>query len=132
MEVLTPKPTGTEVLVEITHCGVCHTDLHFWDGEFNLGRGKKVTLADRGTKLPTTLGHEIVGRVGAVGPESKGVNIGDLRAVYPWIGCGKCVRCLMGDENLCDDPSSLGLSQTVDLRPTCYYLTVATSLISVI
>jgi propanol-preferring alcohol dehydrogenase len=109
MEVITPKPTGTEVLIEISHCGVCHTDLHFWEGEFNLGHGKKVTLEDRGTKFPLTLGHEIVGRVAAVGPDATGVTIGERRAVYPWIGCGKCVRCRGGDENLCDNPSSLGL-----------------------
>lgn len=110
MEIATPTSSGTEVLIEMTHCGVCHTDLHFWHGEFNLGHGKKVTLEERGTKFPLTLGHEIVGKVVAMGPDATGVQIGDQRVVYPWIGCGKCARCRAGDENLCDKQSSLGLA----------------------
>jgi propanol-preferring alcohol dehydrogenase len=111
MEVETPRPQGAEVLVKVSHCGVCHTDLHFWEGEFNLGRGKVMTLAERGTKLPMALGHEIVGRVVACGPDATGVEIGDRRIVYPWIGCGSCPRCKAGDENLCGNQRSLGLAQ---------------------
>ena len=111
MEVETPRPKGAEVLVKVSHCGVCHTDLHFWEGEFNLGRGKVMTLAERGTKLPMALGHEIVGRVVAVGPDATGVKVGDRRIVYPWIGCGSCPRCKAGDENLCGNQRSLGLAQ---------------------
>jgi alcohol dehydrogenase/propanol-preferring alcohol dehydrogenase len=110
IEVATPQPKGTEVVVEISHCGVCHTDLHFWEGEFNLGHGKKVTLLERGTKLPMALGHEIVGHVAAVGPEAQDVEVGDHRIVYPWIGCGKCPACKSGNENMCADQMSLGLS----------------------
>lgn len=106
-----PSPQGAEVLVRVSHCGVCHTDLHFWEGEFNLGRGKVLTLADRGTKLPMALGHEIVGRVVAVGPEATGVAVGDRRIVFPWIGCGICPRCKAGDENLCANQRSIGLTR---------------------
>lgn len=127
MEVATPTPTGRQVLIEMTHCGVCHTDLHFWHGEFNLGHGKKVTLEERGTRLPLTLGHEIVGKVVAMGPEATGVQVGDLRVVYPWVGCGQCARCRAGDENLCEKQTSLGLATdggfaTHVLVPDSHYL----------
>ena len=48
IELPTPEPKGSEVLVEVTHAGVCHSDLHFWKGEYNLGGGKVLKLADRG------------------------------------------------------------------------------------
>lgn len=47
-----PEPKGTEVLIKVTHCGVCHSDLHFWEGYYDLGGGKRFNLSDRGTKLP--------------------------------------------------------------------------------
>src|SRR4030095_14797260 len=53
--------------------GVCHSDLHIWDGYYEIGGGKKLMLADRGIKLPLTMGHENVGEVVALGPEAKGV-----------------------------------------------------------
>ena len=64
----TPKPTGTEVLLKVLAAGVCHSDLHLSDGYFDLGGGKRMSLHDRGMKLPVTLGHENVGEVVAVGP----------------------------------------------------------------
>ena len=72
----TPKPTGTQVLLKVLAAGVCHSDLHLSDGYFDLGGGKKMSLADRGMVLPLTLGHENVGEVVAVGPDAKGVKIG--------------------------------------------------------
>jgi alcohol dehydrogenase/propanol-preferring alcohol dehydrogenase len=111
LDVETPRPQGAEVLLKVSHCGVCHTDLHFWEGEFNLGRGKVMTLADRGTPLPMALGHEIVGRVVALGPDATGVKVGDRRIVFPWIGCGTCPRCKAGDENLCANQRSIGLAR---------------------
>ena len=68
--------------------GVCHSDLHLSDGYFDLGGGKRMSLDDRGMKLPVTLGHENVGEVVAVGPEAQGVKVGDRRLAHPWIGCG--------------------------------------------
>ena len=47
IELPTPKPQGTQVLLEVTHCGVCHSDLHNWEGYYDFGGGKRVTLADR-------------------------------------------------------------------------------------
>jgi alcohol dehydrogenase, propanol-preferring len=109
----TPEPKGTEVLVEVTHCGVCHSDLHVWEGYYDLGRGKSLSLKDRGVKLPLAMGHEIVGRVRKLGPDAhgKGVKEGDLRIVYPWLGCGHCEKCLSDEDNMCQTANSLGIYQ---------------------
>ena len=105
----TPEPKGTEVLLRMLAAGVCHSDLHLSDGYFDLGGGKRLSLADRGMKLPVTLGHENVGEVVALGPEAHGVKIGDRRLVDPWMGCGECGVCRRGDEQLCTKPSSIGV-----------------------
>ena len=97
----TPRPKGTEVLVRVTRSGVCHSDLHIWDGYFELGAGKRFYVKDRGCVPPFTLGHEPFGVVEAVGPGAKGVRIGQKRLVYPWIGCGKCAVCKAGQDNYC-------------------------------
>jgi propanol-preferring alcohol dehydrogenase len=107
-EQATPEPAGTEVLLKVTAAGICHSDIHFWEGEYDIGGGKVMKLADRGLKLPLTLGHENVGRVVAVGPEATGVHVGDERLVYPWIGCGTCAVCQRGDEQLCLKPQFVG------------------------
>jgi len=112
VELPTPEPKGTEVLVEVTHCGVCHSDLHIWEGYYDIGGGNKMSLADRGVVLPLAMGHEIVGRVAKLGPDATGVAVGDLRIVYPWIGCGQCERCLAEEDNMCAVASrSLGVFQ---------------------
>lgn len=108
MERPTPKPAGTEVLLKVVAAGVCHTDLHIWEGYYDLGGGKRLKFADRGIKLPLTLGHENVGDVVAVGPDATGVKIGDRRLVHPWMGCGECAVCRRGDEQLCAKPGSIG------------------------
>jgi D-arabinose 1-dehydrogenase-like Zn-dependent alcohol dehydrogenase len=100
----TPKPQGGEVLVRIGSSGVCHSDLHIWEGFFDLGMGKKLDVSTRGMKLPHTLGHEIAGEVVAVGPDAKNVRVGQRAVVYPWIGCGTCPACKGGDELLCPMP----------------------------
>ena len=107
----TPKPEGTEVLLRTTAAGVCHSDVHIWEGYFDLGGGKRFHMADRGMKLPHTLGHEIAGEVIAVGPKATGVKKGQKRLVYPWIGCGACAVCKAGDENLCMAPRFLGVQK---------------------
>ncbi len=109
MERPTPKPTGTEVLLKVVAAGVCHSDLHIWDGFYDLGGGKRLKLADRGVKLPLTMGHENVGDVIAMGPDAKGVKIGDRRLVHPWLGCGECAVCRRGDEQFCRTPFSIGV-----------------------
>jgi propanol-preferring alcohol dehydrogenase len=105
-----PTPKGTEVLVRIARCGVCHSDLHMQDGYFLLGDGKQLDVR-AGRTLPFTLGHEIAGKVAAAGPDA-GIAPGSKAAVYPWIGCGQCPACRHGDENICTAPRHLGI--TVD------------------
>ena len=109
MERPTPKPAGTEILLKVIAAGVCHSDLHIWDGYYDLGGGKRLKLSDRGVKLPLTMGHENVGEVVAVGPGAVGVKIGDRRLVHPWLGCGECAVCRRGDEQLCRTPFSIGV-----------------------
>lgn len=109
VEITTPVPTGTQVLLKTTFCGVCHSDLYFQDGYYDLGGGKRLSLKDRGVTLPLIPGHETVGKVVAFGPEAKGVAIGDHRLVYPWAGCGKCEHCLSGEDHMCPTPRSLGV-----------------------
>jgi alcohol dehydrogenase, propanol-preferring len=108
----TPEPTGTQILLEVTHCGVCHSDVHIWEGYYDVGGGQRMSLADRGVVLPLAMGHEIVGRVVKLGPDVKGVKVGDLRIVFPWLGCGKCEKCLADEDNLCTVANrSLGVYQ---------------------
>ena len=104
-----PKPQGTQVLLKMLAAGVCHSDLHIWDGYYEIGGGKKLMLADRGIKLPLTMGHENVGEVVAVGPDAEGVKVGDVRLVNPWMGCGECKVCKRGEENLCLKPQNVGV-----------------------
>lgn len=108
-----PTPKGTEVIVKVTHCGVCHSDLHNWEGFHDLGDGRKRRLADRGVTLPIVLGHEVLGTVAALGPDATnlGVKEGDSRLVYPWIGCRNCAKCAKDQDDQCDNPRSMGLMQ---------------------
>ena len=109
VETPTPTPAGTEVLLKVHNAGVCHSDVHIHDGYFDMGGGAKLPMANM--KLPHTLGHEIEGEVVAVGPDAKGVKVGERYAAFPWIGCGKCPSCLRGEENLCvGGPRQLGCS----------------------
>lgn len=105
------KPQGREVLVEVTRCGVCHTDIHIQDGFYDLGGGKRFMMAERGLRPPIVMGHEIVGRLVATGPEADVApgQIGRDFILYPWIGCGACDVCGTGQENFCSAPAFLGL-----------------------
>ena len=106
-----PKPNGDEVIVKVKAAGVCHSDLHLWEGGYDLGDGTFLKVTDRGVKYPVTPGHEIVGTVSEIGKTVKGVKVGDDVLVYPWLGCGQCPACKVGNENLCDTPKSIGLFQ---------------------
>jgi len=97
----TPEPKGAEVLLRMTAAGVCHSDIHIWEGVYDLGSGNKMTLKDRGVTLPLTMGHEISGEVVKIGPDVKTVAPGMAAVVYPWLGCGECPTCRRGEENLC-------------------------------
>jgi D-arabinose 1-dehydrogenase-like Zn-dependent alcohol dehydrogenase len=108
-----PAPKGTEVLVRVTGCGVCHSDIHIQDGIMDMGGGRKVEYGKVGFALPHTLGHEIVGEVVALGPDASkdpgGAKIGQRYVVFPWIGCGQCEFCKRGDELLCSNGRALGV-----------------------
>src|SRR5881275_605366 len=67
-----PEPHGEEVLLRVEAAGVCHSDVHIWDGHFDLGGGQQISLASRGVALPFTMGHEIAGEVLALGPHASG------------------------------------------------------------
>ncbi|CAG9949010.1 unnamed protein product [Clonostachys rosea f. rosea IK726] len=103
-----PTPTGTEVLIKVSHVGVCHSDLHFAQGHYDMGGGKKFYVKDRGATLPAALGHEILGQVAATGPGAAHLEIGTKQIVYPWIGCGECTRCGQENDNLCAAQRGLG------------------------
>jgi alcohol dehydrogenase, propanol-preferring len=106
----TPELSGTQVLVRVKAAGICHSDLHIWEGGYELGHGRKrLSLSDRGVALPLTMGHETVGEIVAAGPDAKDAQIGQVALVYPWIGCGQCDVCKAGDENMCLKPRFLGV-----------------------
>ena len=104
----TPVPQGSEVIVKVGSCGVCHSDVHLHDGYFDLGGDVKLDMT-RTVQPPRTLGHEIAGTVVSMGPDAKGVKVGDRRVVFPWIGCGACSLCAAGNEHLCNKPAALGI-----------------------
>ena len=82
------NPTGTQVLIKVLSTGVCHSDLHLWEGGYDTGDGfMKVT--DRGVKFPVTPGHEVVGSVEKIGESVQNVKTGDVVLVYPWIEIGR-------------------------------------------
>lgn len=94
------QPQPGEIRLRVGACGVCRTDLHVVDGE----------LPD--APLPIVPGHEIVGRVDALGPGVDGLRLGE-RVGVPWLGhtCGACAYCVGGQENLCDRPLFTGYTR---------------------
>jgi propanol-preferring alcohol dehydrogenase len=94
------QPAAHEVRVRVCACGVCRTDLHVVDGELPHPR------------LPVIPGHEIVGRIDAIGSGASGLEVGQ-RVGIPWLGhaCGRCPYCLAGQENLCDQPLFTGYTR---------------------
>lgn len=94
-----PQPASGELVLQVLACGVCRTDLHVVDGEVP-------------AHFPIVPGHEIVGRVIAIGADVEGVTLG-ARMGVPWLGgtCGHCPYCRAGRENLCDYPVFTGASR---------------------
>ncbi len=108
----TPKPIGAQVLVRVEACGVCHSDIHLWEGGYEGPDGEFLKATDRGVRYPLTPGHEIAGVVEEVGEEVSSLNLFNKNSkvlVYPWLGEGMCPACREGNENLCDKPRSLGV-----------------------
>jgi alcohol dehydrogenase, propanol-preferring len=95
-----PEPQAGEIRIRVGACGVCRTDLHVTDGD----------LPD--PRLPLIPGHEIVGRIDALGPGVTGLELGQ-RVGVPWLGhtCGVCRYCRMQRENLCDRPLFTGYTR---------------------
>ena len=95
-----PAPAAGEVLVRVSACGVCRTDLHVVDGD----------LAE--PRLPLVPGHEVVGRVAALGAGVERFREGE-RVGIPWLGwtCGACRYCRSGRENLCADALFTGYTR---------------------
>lgn len=95
-----PRPGPNEIRIRVSACGVCRTDLHVVDGD----------LPD--PRLPIVPGHEIVGRVDALGPGVTTLTLGE-RVGVPWLGhtCGVCPYCAMDRENLCDRPLFTGYTR---------------------
>jgi len=95
-----PVPRAGEIMIEVKACGVCRTDLHVVDGELEH------------PKLPIVPGHEIVGRIAAIGEGVSGFAAGE-RIGVPWLGatCGVCRYCRSGQENLCDAPVFTGYTR---------------------
>jgi alcohol dehydrogenase, propanol-preferring len=105
----TPKPKGSQVLVKVNSSGVCHSDIHLWQGGYEGPSGQFLKTTDRGVTYPLTPGHEIAGTVESVGDEAEGFDKNQKVIVFPWIGEGLCPACRIGQENLCDKPRSLGI-----------------------
>lgn len=110
-DVAIPKPRNDQVLVKVESAGVCHSDLHLWEGGYAGPPGVFMKVEDRGVRFPLTPGHEIAGTVEEIGDSVSGFQKGDKVLVYPWIGEGLCPACRIGEENLCDSPRTLGIYQ---------------------
>ena len=93
-EIPVPKPSEKEVLVKIEYCGICGSDVHYYE----YGR-----VADYVVEGDFILGHEVAGTVVEVGSQVKSLKVGDRVALEPGIGCGKCEQCKEGKYNLCKD-----------------------------
>jgi propanol-preferring alcohol dehydrogenase len=107
-----PNPKGSQVLVKIQSSGVCHSDIHLWQGGYEGPGGQFLKTTDRGVTYPLTPGHEVSGIVENIGEEVQQqgrILKKDKVLVYPWIGEGLCPACRLGEENLCDNPRSLGI-----------------------
>lgn len=94
------QPGPGQIRVKVTACAVCRTDLHVVDGDLP------------NPVLPIIPGHEIVGRIDAIGPDVEGLRLGE-RVGIPWLGhsCGICPYCTAGQENLCDHPLFTGYTR---------------------
>lgn len=110
----TPKPEGAQVLLKMLAAGVCHSDLHIWDGYYEIGGGKKLMLADRGIKLPLTMGHENVGEVVALGPEARAGGVGLMGVTLARKMGAKEVIVVDIDAGKREAASKAGANKTID------------------
>jgi alcohol dehydrogenase, propanol-preferring len=94
-----PEPRAQEVLIKVSKCGICHTDLHVVEGDL------------KPKKMPVIPGHQVVGTIAEIGPGASEYKKGD-RVGVAWLhaACGQCYYCNKDKENLCDDPRFTGYS----------------------
>lgn len=107
-EMPVPEPMDNEILIQVSACGICRTDLHVVDGEL------------KQPSLPLIPGHQVVGRVAKVGSKVITFRLND-RVGVPWLGgsCAECDYCLYGSENLCDHPQFTGYQKNGGLAEYC-------------
>jgi propanol-preferring alcohol dehydrogenase len=98
MDLPDPQPGSRQIAIRVSACAVCHTDLHTVEGELAIPR------------LPIIPGHQVVGKVVALGPDAAGWKVGERAGVF-WLhnACGQCEFCRRGDENLCPQAEFTGL-----------------------
>ncbi|XP_022107322.1 uncharacterized protein LOC110988265 isoform X3 [Acanthaster planci] len=105
-----PKAPDGGAVVKISYSGVCHSDIHFWEGRRDMGGGKIVTFLGRpGFNYPCIPGHEIAGVLSSLGEgvtdiSRNGLKLGDRVVVFPWIFCNACGFCKADYNVLCDGP----------------------------
>src|SRR5436309_12340212 len=110
-ELQRPTPKGTQILIKIQSSGVCHSDVHVWEGYYEGIDGQPLKTADSGVRYSLTPGHEIADIIDSLGEQVEGFSKNEKVLVYPWIGEGLCPACRIAEENLCDKPKSLGVYQ---------------------
>lgn len=104
-----PIPKGRQVLVKVKAAGVCHSDVHYSEG--NWGNFTPQGLGFKSPALPLTLGHEIAGEIAEMGEDVTGLDYKAAVAVNPWEGEGLCYYCSIGEEQMCDNPVRLGITR---------------------
>ncbi len=102
---------NNQVLIRINAAGICHSDLHLWEGGYHGAGGSFIKVEDRGVRFPLTPGHEIAGTIEEIDEDVSQFKKGDKVLVFPWLGEGTCPACRIGEENLCDSPRTLGIYQ---------------------
>ncbi len=100
-----PKPGPQEVLLQIQACGVCGSDMHFYETDKD-----NYILYPGLTRFPTILGHEFSGKVVEVGPEVTMLSVGDMVTVEEMIWCGRCTPCRNGYPNHCTNLEEIGFT----------------------
>ena len=99
-------PTRGTVQLEVAYTGICGTDLHLVHGAM-----------DARVARPAILGHEMAGRVAAVGEGVDGWQVGDAATVMPLVWCGECAACRTGNSHICQRLSFLGIDAPGSLQP---------------
>src|ERR687885_499557 len=95
-DLVTPRPEGNEVVVRVSACGICGSDVHGFLGK------SRIRIP------PAILGHEFTGRVADVGEAVTGISVGDRVVIQPVVGCGVCPWCQSGRPNICPRRQLIG------------------------